>query len=179
MSDQTLHSRESSFREKLIEHLFVAELLKYSWKRAGHQENALIEVSRADVDRGGDDLIAEVGGCLRHIQIKGSVLGSKTARQNVHVALADKPSGCVVWVYLNAEDWNLGPFLYFGGEPGEPMPSLGDKVARHTKGDATGEKKERPNMRELNKGRFRKLETVEQVREALFGIARKAEGRRR
>ena len=171
MPDQTLHSRESSFREKLIEHLFVAELLKHSWKRAHQQDATLIEVSRADVDRGGYDLIAEVNGCLRHIQIKGSVLGSKTARQKVHVALADKPSGCVVWVYLNEEDWNLGPFLYLGGEPGKPMPPLGEKVARHTKGDATGEKRERPNIREINKGRFRKLDTVEQVWEALFGIA--------
>ena len=30
MPDLALHNRESSFREKLIEHLFVAELLKYS-----------------------------------------------------------------------------------------------------------------------------------------------------
>ena len=51
------------------------------------------------------------------------------------------------------------------------MPPLGDKVACHTKGDATGEKKERPNMREINKGRFRKIETIDQVWEALFGIA--------
>ena len=171
MPNQTLHSHESSFREKLIEHLFVAELLKHSWKRA-HQDGAtLIEVSRADVDRGGYDLIAELGGCLRHIRIKGSVLGSKTSRQKVHIALADKPSGCVVWVYLNEEDWNLGPFLYFGGDPGTPMPPLGDKVARHTKGDATGEKKERPNMREISKGRFRELETIDQLWDALFSNA--------
>ena len=170
MPDLALHSRESSFREKLIEHLFVAELLKYSWKSTRQQGAVLIEVSRADVDRGGYDLIAEVGGCLRHIQVKGSVLGATTAKQKVHIALADKPSGCVVWVYLNEDDWNLGPFLYFGGEPGKAMPSLGEKVARHTKGDATGEKKQRPNMREVNKGRFRKLNTVEQIWEALFGI---------
>ena len=171
MPDFSLHSRESSFREKLIEHLFVAELLKHSWRRTRERCGALVEVARADVDRGGYDLIAEVGGCLRHIQIKGSVLGSTTAKQKVHIALAAKPSGCVVWVYLNEQDWNLGPFLYFGAEPGRPMPPLGEKVARHTKGDATGEKKQRPNMREVSKGRFRKLDTVQQLWEALFGIA--------
>ena len=171
MPDFSLHNRESSFREKLIEHLFVAELLKHSWRRTRQQGGALVEVSRADVDRGGYDLIAEVGGCLRHIRIKGSVLGSTTAMQKVHIALAGKPSGCVVWVYLNEQDWNLGPFLYFGAEPGRPMPPLGEKVARHTKGDATGEKKQRPNMREVSKGRFRQLDTVQQLWEALFGIA--------
>ena len=46
----------------------------------------------------------------------------------------------------------FGPFPFFGGETGKPMPPLGEKVARHTKGDATGEKKQRPNMREVNKG---------------------------
>lgn len=81
MQNQALHSRESSFREKLIEHLFVAELLKHSCKRAHQEGVTLIEVSRADVDRGGYDLIAELGGCLRHIQIKRSVRGSTTARQ--------------------------------------------------------------------------------------------------
>lgn len=103
MTDSTLHSHESSYREKLIEHLFVAELLKHSWKRAREEGAALIELSRADVDRGGYDLIAEAGGYLRHIQIKGSVRGAKAARQRVHVALGDKPSGCVVWVYLDDE----------------------------------------------------------------------------
>ena len=171
MRIETLHSHESAFREKLIEHLFVAELLKHSWKRALKKGATLIEVSRADVDRGGYDLIAEVGDCLRHIQIKGSVRGSATARQKVHVALAGKPSGCVVWVYLNQEDWSLGPFLYFGGDPGTPMPPLGDKVARHTKGDATGEKKERPNIREISKGRFRELKTIDEVWQAVFGSA--------
>lgn len=109
MSDLEMHSRESSFREKLIEHMFVAELLKYSWRRTRQQGGSLIEVSRADVDRGGYDLIAEVGRCLRHIQIKGSALGATTSRLNVHVALSDKPSGCVVWIYLNEEDWSLDP----------------------------------------------------------------------
>ena len=89
----------------------------------------------------------------------------------MRVALGDKPSGCVVWVYLDDEAWELGPFLYFGGEPGAPMPPLGAKVARHTKGDATGEKqKERPNIREVNKGRFRQLDSMEELWATLFGV---------
>ena len=33
MPNRTLHSRESSFREKPIEQLFVSEMLKHSWER--------------------------------------------------------------------------------------------------------------------------------------------------
>ena len=169
--DLSLHNRESSFREKLIEHLFVGELLKYSWHKAQRARVPLIELSRADVDRGGYDLIVEFGGCLRHVQLKGSVRGSTVAEQKVHVALADKPSACVIWVFFDENEWDLGPFLYFWGQPGAPIPPLGEKVARHSKGDAKGIKKERPNVKRINKGRFRTLQTVEELWEVLFGTS--------
>ncbi|GAA5012935.1 hypothetical protein GCM10025794_01110 [Massilia kyonggiensis] len=42
----------------------------------------------------------------------------------------------------------LGPFLFFGAEPGLPLPPLDTfKVARHTKGNKDGAKQERPNLR--------------------------------
>ena len=166
-----LHSHESSFREKLIEHMFVAELLKHSWRRARQADTTLMEISRAEVDRGGYDIIAEHGGVLRHIQLKGSVVGATTRTQNVHVALEEKPSACVVWVFLDDDNWKLGPFYYFGGEPGERIPPLGARVAKHTRGDAEGTKKERPNFRKVNMGDFRKLDHVEQLWDALFGSA--------
>ena len=168
MSD-SLHNRESSFREKLIEHMFVAELLRHSWDKAREKDAALIEVSRAEVDRGGYDLIAEYGGVLRHIQLKGSFKDSTVARQKVHVALEEKPSACVVWVVLDDDLWSLGPFYFLGGAPGEPIPALGDAVAKHVKGNAHGVKKERPNIRNVNKGAFTKLDRIEQLWRALFG----------
>jgi NAD(P)-dependent dehydrogenase (short-subunit alcohol dehydrogenase family) len=36
---------------------------------------------------------------------------------------------------FDATTLTLGPFLWFGSEPGGPAPSLGDAVAKHTKGD--------------------------------------------
>ena len=165
-----LDSHESSFREKLIEHMFVAELLKHSWfRKRSELDTTLMEVSRAEVDRGGYDLIAEHGEILRHIQLKGSAIGAKTSRQNVQVALERKPSACVVWVFLDEKNWKLGPFYYLGGRPGEQISPLPQKVAKHTKGDAKGIKKERRNVRTVNKGAFTKLDDVEQLWEALFG----------
>lgn len=169
MSD-SLHNRESSFREKLIEHMFVAELLKYSWDIAREKDTTLIEVSRAEVDRGGYDLIAEWGGVLRHIQLKGSFKDSTVARQKVHIALEEKPSACVVWVFLDDDAWSLGPFYFLGAAPGEPIPALGNVVAKHAKGNARGEKKERPNIRNVSKGAFTRLDCIEQLWRALFGF---------
>ena len=161
------HSEHSSYsREKLIEHLFVGELLKLSWINGDCQ----LEVAKPEVDNSGYDVIAEANRVVRHIQLKTSYIGGKTSRQKVHVKLAEKPSGCVVWIYFNEDTLELGPFYFFGGKPGEPLPGIeGAKVARHTKGDQVGYKAERPNIRELNKGVFTCFESVEALYSILFG----------
>lgn len=162
------HFRDSSFREKLVEHLLVGELLSLSWKRG----NCRLEVSRPEVDRTGYDLVAEHGSCLRHIQLKSSRKGANTATQTVHVALADKPSGCVVWVYIDDDSLELGPFLFFGGKPGEKLPKLDSfRVSKHTRGNAQGVKAQRPNLRDVPKGKFTFLETMEDLWSKLFGNA--------
>lgn len=163
------HSHQSSFREKLIEHLLIGELLKYSWKSG----DCSLEISRPEVDRAGYDLIAEHGECLRHIQLKGSTRDAKTATQKVHLALAEKPSGCVVWAVLNDEPLELRPFLFFGGDPGEPLPDLREfSVAKHAKGNAQGVKLPRPNIRVVPKKAFERLDTIEDLWLALFGTTR-------
>ena len=161
------HYLHSSFRERLVEHLLIGELLKLSWAMG----DCALEVSRPEVDNSGYDVILEVKGVIRHVQLKTSNLGAKTARHNIQLALAGKPSGCVVWTYFRNSDLRLGPFLFFGGEPGEGLPSLAAcKPAKHTKGDRTGHKAERPNLRVVPKSAFRTLETVEDLWTALFGM---------
>jgi hypothetical protein len=160
------HTENSSLREKLIEHLFVGELLKHSWLKS----NGSLEISQPEVDCAGYDLIAEHGIVMRHVQLKASFLGGKTSTQKVHLRLADKPSGCVVWVYFDRKTLALGPFLFFGGQPGLPLADLsGKKIARHTKGNKDGLKAERPNIRVLNKGDFQKIETIEELYQQMFG----------
>ena len=159
------HYLKSSFREKLIEHLFIGELLKHSWIDG----SCSLEVAKPEVDSQGYDLIAEQNGIIRHIQLKASHLKARAAKQKVHIALSSKPSGCVIWVFFNEQSMELGPFLFFGGTPGSPLPSIdGFKVAKHTKANAEGVKAERPEIREVPKGQFRKYETVQEIYELLF-----------
>lgn len=159
------HYLNSSYRERLIEHLFVGELLKLSWRN----KDFSLEVSKPEVDNSGYDLIIEANGMLRHVQLKAAFVGSKTARQNVHISLAKKQSGCIVWVYFDQDTLELGPFLFFGANPGEPLPDIsGKKVAKHTKGDADGFKAERPNIRIINLGDFKNYKTINELYHALF-----------
>lgn len=160
------HTNHSSYREKLIEHLFIGELLKLSWTNGDCQ----LEVGKPEVDNSGYDVIFEANQIMRHVQLKASYTGSKTSRQKVHLKLADKPSGCVVWIYFDENSLELGPFYFLGGNPGTPLPLSNEaKIARHTKGNQSGYKAERPNIREINKGKFTKYETISDIYGALFG----------
>lgn len=161
------HSLNSSFREKLIEHLFISELLKLSWIKKEYS----LEISKPEVDNSGYDLIIESQDIIRHVQLKAAFSASKTSRQNIHVSLSKKPSGCVVWIYFDENTLSLGPFLFFGGNPGEPLPSISAlKTAKHTKADADGHKAERPNIRIINKGSFSVFNSIDELFTALFGV---------
>jgi hypothetical protein len=159
------HFLKSSFREKLIEHLFIGELLKLSWLEG----SCSLEVAKPEVDNQGYDIILEENEVIRHIQLKAAHLGARAARQKIHIALGGKPSGCVVWIYFNEDTLELGPFLFFGGAAGQPLPNLDEmRVAKHTKANAEGVKAERPEIRVVPKGQFTKIETIEQVYAQLF-----------
>jgi hypothetical protein len=161
----TQHTEHSSYREKLIEHLFMGELLKLSWLK----NRCELEIAKPEVDNAGYDLVGEVPGIIRHIQLKTSLIGGSTPSQKVHLRLAEKPSGCVVWIYFNEDTLTLGPFLYFGANAGQKLPSLEElKVAKHSKGNKDGFKAERPNIRIVPKGRFEVIPTIGGIYDKLF-----------
>ena len=161
------HYLKSSYREKLIEHLFVGELLKLSWCEG----SCSVEVAKPEVDNQGYDLIIEDSSVIRHVQLKASHQDARAANQKVHVALESKPSGCVIWIYFNEETMGLGPFLYFGNKAGERLPSLESmRIAKHTKANAEGVKNERPDVRVVPKGQFQRFETIEEIYRVLFKL---------
>ena len=155
----------SSFREKLIEHLFISEILKLSWLKGDCQ----LEVMKPEVDNAGCDVVLELNNVIRHIQLKASKLGGKTSRQNINVRLATKPSGCVIWIVFDEDTLELCSFYFYGSEAGQPLNDLGNvRVAKHTKGNAEGIKAERPNIRSLNKGQFTRYDDIGALYNVLF-----------
>jgi hypothetical protein len=108
------YSSNSSLREKIIEHLFVGELLRTLWRKGARR----VELLRAEVDAGRYDLVLECNGIIRHIQLKSSYRGAKTSRVNINVCLQQKARGCMIWIMFDPH-----------------TPSFGERVARHTKGN--------------------------------------------
>lgn len=159
------HSEHSSFREKLLEHIFVSEMLKLSWLKGDCQ----LEVMKPEVDNAGCDIVLEQNNIIRHIQLKASFTDSKTPSQKVHIKLANKPSGCVIWMVFDENTLKFEYFNFFGAPAGQPLPSLeGCSVAKHNKGNTLGEKTERPNIRVLNKGQFVRYDSLEALYQVLF-----------
>lgn len=112
------HYRRSTYREKVVEHLFVGDLLRYLWaKRAG-----AVDILKPEVDGAGYDIVVTHGQTVRHIQLKTSLVNGSATSQNINASLADHPSGCIVWVLID-EDLNFKGFLWFGAKPGEPPRS--------------------------------------------------------
>lgn len=159
-------SHRSSAIEKVLEYHFLAAITGELMRRG-----AEFEVLRSDVDAGGHDLVIEANGVLRHIQLKAMIRGGQRADISVNSKLARKASGCVIWMTWDPASFQLGPFRWFGGEPGCPLPSLGEKTARHSKGNGDGEKTIRPAHRILGRGKFKKLESMGELVDRLFGDA--------
>ncbi len=92
--EDSRHTEFSAYREHLVEHLFMAELLQAAWLR----RQPLVEVMRSEVDMYGYDLVLARGSVVRHVQLKASTHNTKTAFQKVNIRLAEKPAGCLIWV---------------------------------------------------------------------------------
>lgn len=107
MSEIASHYLHSSLREKILEHLFIGEILKALWK----QNISDIDVLKAEVDSGGYDAVISCNGISRHIQLKASYIGSSTSTQKIQLSLCKKPSGCVIWMQFDQDTLDLGPLL--------------------------------------------------------------------
>ena len=155
-----------------MEHLIIGKLLQRLWIEG----TTSVEILRSEFDRGGYDLVADLGGITRHIQLKCSRITGSTADQTISLNLAAKPAGCVIWIVLD-DDLNFDHFLWFGGAPNERLPDVeAFKMAKHSKGNAQGVKLDRPNLRKLARSRFERVSSLEHLLDKLFGLSWKAPG---
>ena len=162
----TDHNVRSSYREMLLEHLFAGAVMRHIWLTSSSR----VEVLKPQVDDGGYDLVLEVDGIVRHIQLKASHRGAKTSGVNLNLALERKPGGCVIWMQFDPDTLAFDHFLWFGGAPSERLPSLEPfRIGTHAKANAQGIKTERPNIRFVPKAKFEHLGGIQAVVERLFG----------
>jgi hypothetical protein len=154
-------------REKILEHRLVSDLAELMLRRGVE-----LDVMRGEFDAQGHDVVFEAAGIIRHVQLKAMVAGGKRREVNVNVRLRSRPSGCVVWMVYDPLTLRVTEYRWFGAAPGEPMPDLGNRIARHSKGNADGTKLERLGHRLLGSRNFLSLTTVAELADCLFGPKR-------
>lgn len=150
---------ESRTVEKLMEHIFLAEVLQECW----FQRRQIVEVLRAEVDAAGYDVVLEAAGKIRHVQLKASRQGGKTSKQTINTRLADRAGGCVVWIAYEVDEKEGRAHLKYRWWDGETM-KLPKTVGRNPR---TG--KERPKTAVLKKSEFELILDTETLVQRMFG----------
>ena len=155
---------ESSFREKMLEHVFLSKLLQEAWHQRTTVDIKTVAILKPEVDNVGYDLLVECESISRYIQLKSSKSDSKKRTQTVNAKLANKPGGCVIWLFYSEDvDGSVRlKYLFFGKGPTE-CPDLGDKIGRKPTPNSQGDKPERPNTRVIKKTDFKELSIVELI----------------
>ena len=157
--DTNLDSRESRYREMMLEHVFLAELLQKAWHEARCGRGELVNVLRPDVDNAGYDLVLERGEVTRYVQLTSVKKGEK----RVNEKLANRPGGCVIWLFCEETDECLKlMYRFFGAAPKE-LPDLGEELGTDP---VRGTKKK--TTRKLKQGQFGKRTDIHQIFDKLF-----------
>jgi hypothetical protein len=165
MQSKDKHSINSTLREKIIEHLFAGEILRRLWQKGAVDP----EILKSEFDAGGYDLVLTCRQVTRHIQLKVSIEGGARSEVNVNLRLSEKPSGCVIWIVVD-DDLNLKNFLWFGNQPGQPLPDVSDmNVVKHRKSNAQGIKASRPGHRLVRRSKFIALDDIDSLLTYVLG----------
>ena len=111
MALQRVHYQHSTYREKLLEHIFLGELLQCGWL-ANPQRR--VDVVRPEVDDRGYDLLLECENVRRYIQLKSSKI------IDINQMLFDLPGACVIKISYGLAHGRIALlYRYFGEGPGE------------------------------------------------------------
>lgn len=76
-----------------------------------------LEVLRSDIDAFGQDVVLEVRGIVRHIQLKLKVKGGKNLEVTCHTDLTLKPSGCIIWSTYDPFTYSAVEYACLDGRP--------------------------------------------------------------
>jgi len=167
-SDELSNTTHSSSFALLAESYFLSELLQEMWFR----RSQLVDVLHSRVDAFGYDLVLTTDTVTRHVQLKTRRKGARTSRYDLNAQLEELPSACAIlmeWAPpVDDPPFQVG-YRWFGGEPGERMPSLGGKLAKHTKANAAGNKSLRPQIRTISTAKLKPVDSMTELATKLFG----------
>lgn len=93
---------DSRYREKIIEHIFISELMQ-AMARRGKK----IELLRTDTDMFGYDLMVKWKKRFKYIQLKGKTKKGGAVKFNIHQSLIKNDDGTIILILIDDNDVNL------------------------------------------------------------------------
>lgn len=161
---EKLRTHSSSVIAKTLEYRLLGDISAELLLRG-----QVLEVLRSDVDAFGHDVVLEVGGIIRHIQLKVKVKGGKNREVNCHTALTLKPSGCIVWTTYDPQTYLAVEYACLGGRPGEVLQGIGEVVALRSTHNGQGDRPPREDHRRIKYSTFDKFTNISDLVDWLFG----------
>ena len=163
MFNENQHYMHSSLRENIVEHLFVGLALKELWAHGIVD----VEILRSEFDAFGYDLVISRGNLVRHVQLKS---GTSLKRISVSRLLAERQSGCVIFVGLD-DSLNMTSFWFYGSGAGSPLPAIDQlKTTKRATANSEGSKPLRLNHRDVPPSSFVELANMSALLKMLLGV---------
>lgn len=154
--------------EAALRHAFLADLYSCVWEI---DPSLPLQVYQADTDDMGFDLVLSLGDTIRHVQLKGSFVGSTTRSVKIRDSLTRLKGGCVVWCLYNASNLRIQQYRFLGYASDREQLDLSlFKQAKQTRGNRLGIKKFRPGMRDIPKSTFHDHLRIVDLAYVMFGL---------
>lgn len=87
-------SEFSNFRESMVEHRFIAELMEYCWQRDFFD----IQVLHSEIDDSGYDLVVSIKNNTSFLQLKVTSEESRVCEFPIHQNLVSKPNAFILLI---------------------------------------------------------------------------------
>jgi hypothetical protein len=150
----------STLRELLAENRFLSDLISAFWVN-----NLLdVEILRSDIDNSGYDIAVGYNEKVLYIQLKTKLVGGKTIEAPINIKLTNKENYAIVLMeIIEAPEHNsVNIKYYWWHNKNEKAIDVfsDDKISKHTKANASGQKKERPNIRKVKYKEFDPIDII-------------------
>ncbi len=148
-------SKNSRAYENMVEHLFLGELLRHMW----YERDQTVEVSKAQVDSEGYDVVLAAGTTTRYVQLKTST----PAKVNERLALRE--GGCVVATLLDPDASRVRYRMWDATKRAmDQLPQAKSNVYKR----GTEQRQYRAGHRKVPTGRFSEPMDIAELCAALF-----------
>ena len=157
--------------EAAIKHAFLWRVYSELWQR---DPSTKLRVFDAEIDDGGFDVVLSVGRCMRHLQLKCSMIGSSTRSVVLRQSLCELPGGSVVWMEYVGSTLEIRKYHLFAfSNPLEPLSFANFPIARTVRADSKGVKKFRQSVHVVPKTAFNQDLPFDAILAVLFNVQSK------